>query len=114
MESRLCFALQIFSCLQSLSSTANFSAAKCFLGFVRRKLESDADEEEARAKNVSVVDIEAERMTRGGRRRRRSKPEKAAKGINFLHLITRWKMLHNNFCIKRSYFLIFLAPRGKS
>jgi hypothetical protein len=44
-------------------------------------LESDAVEEEARAKNVSLVEIETERMMRGGRRRRRSKPDKVSKGF---------------------------------
>jgi hypothetical protein len=74
---------QIYDCLLSLSSCegSNFSTAKHFLGFVRRKLESDAVEEEARAKNVSLVEIETERMMRGGRRRRRSKPDKVSKGF---------------------------------
>jgi hypothetical protein len=62
--------------------------------YLARKVECDTIEEEARAKNVSLVEIEEERMLRGGRRRRRSKldkkpeVEKAEKG--FLMFFYLW------------------------
>ena len=71
-------SLQIYAYARSFAvrEGSTFPVLKIFARYLERKLECDTIEEEARAKNVSLVEIEEERMLRGGRRRRRSKLDK--------------------------------------